>query len=276
MSDKRFHANSGTEPWSRKMSPESAFRLDGRHAVITGAARGLGRAMALGMSAHGADVCLCDRLGDELAATAAAVQESGGRAVAAVFDVRDSARVDEWVSSIERIDVLVNNAAGTFHGAFLDASANAQRALIDANFTSVTNFVRSCVAKMPPGSSIINITSVEAFRASPGFAIYGAMKAAVEHLSRSLALELSDRGIRVNTIAPDGLPTPGDAGLLVGEADYGRKLALGWGTSDDICGAAIFLASAASRYVTGTTIHVDGGSDAARGWMKDDAGNWVP
>jgi NAD(P)-dependent dehydrogenase (short-subunit alcohol dehydrogenase family) len=130
---------------------------------------------------------------------------------------------------------------------------------------------------MPPASSIINITSVEAFRASPGFGIYGAMKAAVEHLTRTLALELSDRGIRVNSIAPDGLPTPGDGELLQGtHDDYARKLALGWGTSDDICGAAVFLASAASRYVTGTTIHVDGGSDAARGWSKDSLGNWVP
>ena len=64
--------------------------------------------------------------------------------------------------------------------------------------------------------------------------------------------------------------------LAVGDDDYGRKLALGWGTSDDICGAAVFLASSASRYVTGTTVHVDGGSDAARGWHRDDNGDWVP
>jgi NAD(P)-dependent dehydrogenase (short-subunit alcohol dehydrogenase family) len=80
----------------------------------------------------------------------------------------------------------------------------------------------------------------------------------------------------VNTIAPDGLPTPGDAGLIVGDDDYGKKLALGWGTSDDISGAAVFLASSASRYITGTTVHVDGGSDASRGWHLDSKGNWVP
>src|SRR4051794_26846976 len=215
--------------------------------------------MALALSSFGADVYLCDRKVEELAATKEAIETSGGRVETAGLDVRDSSAVDEWVSSIERVDVLVNNAGGTFHGPFLDASANAQRALVDTNFTSVTNFVRACVPKMPHGSSIINITSIEAFRGSPGFGIYGAMKAAVEHLTRTLALELSDRGIRVNTIAPDGLPTPGDADLLVGEDDYGRKLALGWGTSDDIAGPAVFLASAASRYVTGTTLHVDGG-----------------
>ena len=258
------------------MLDADAFRLDGRQVLVTGAARGLGRSMAIGFAAFGADVAICDRLGDELAEVADEVRSSGRVARSAVLDVRDAAAVGEWVATLGRIDVLVNNAAGTFHGSFLDASPNAQQALVNANFGSVTNFVRACVPVMPAGSSIINITSVEAYRASPGFGIYGAMKAAVEHLSRTLALELSGRGIRVNTIAPDGLPTPGDEGLLVGDQDYGRKLALGWGTSDDICGAAVFLASAASRYVTGTTIHVDGGSDAARGWQKDADGNWVP
>jgi 3-oxoacyl-[acyl-carrier protein] reductase len=260
------------------MLDPDAFRLDEKVIVITGAARGLGRSMALGFASFGARVMLCDRMGDELADTAAAVAALGGApASTAVLDVRDNAAVTEWIGTMEHVDVLVNNAAGTFHGAVLDASSNAQRALVDANFTSVTNFVRACVPKMPSGGSIINITSVEAFRASPGFGIYGAMKAAVEHLTRTLALELSSRGIRVNSIAPDGLPTPGDGELLQStHDDYARKLALGWGTSDDICGAAVFLASAASRYVTGSTIHVDGGSDAARGWSKDADGNWIP
>lgn len=253
-----------------------AFRLDGKTVLVTGAARGLGRAMAIGFAVYGADIVMCDRLADDLADTKETIEVFGRRADTAVLDVRDNSAVTEWVDSIDHVDVLVNNAAGTFHGSFLDASANAQKALVDANFTSVTNFVRACVPKMPDGSSIINITSVEAFRGSPGFGIYGAMKAAVEHLTRTLALELSDRGIRVNAIAPDGLPTPGDGELLVGEHDYGRKLALGWGTSDDIAGPAVFLASAASRYVTGTTIHVDGGADAARGWARDANGNWIP
>jgi NAD(P)-dependent dehydrogenase (short-subunit alcohol dehydrogenase family) len=233
--------------------------------------------MAIGFAVYGADVLLCDKLGDELDDTRETIEVFGRKVDTAVLDVRNTDAVNEWVGGMERVDVLVNNAAGTFHGPFLDASANAQRALIDSSFTSVTNFVRACVPKMPNPSSIINITSVEAFRGSPGFAIYGAMKAAVEHLTRSLALELCELGIRVNTIAPDGLPTPGDADLLQGTHDaYAKKLALGWGTSDDVCGPAVFLASAASRFVTGTTIHVDGGSDAARGWTKDGQGGWVP
>ena len=258
------------------MLDPQAFRLDGKTVLVTGAARGLGRAMAIGFAVYGADIVMCDRLTEDLADTKETIDVFGRPARIEVLDVRDAAAVNAWVDTIDQVDVLVNNAAGTFHGSFLDASPNAQRALVDSNFTSVTNFVRACVPKMPEGSSIINITSVEAFRGSPGFGIYGAMKAAVEHLTRTLALELSGRGIRVNTIAPDGLPTPGDADLLVGEQDYGRKLALGWGTSDDIAGPAVFLASAASRYVTGTTLHVDGGSDAARGWSRDASGNWIP
>ncbi len=258
------------------MLDPNAFRLDGKVALVTGAAQGLGRSMALAFAQYGADLVLCDRKVDELATTARDVEALGVNTVTGVLDVRDTAAVTEWVQSLDRIDVLVNNAGGTFHGAFLDASDKGQRSVIDENFTSVTNFVRAGVTKMRAGASIINITSVEAYRAAPGFGIYGAMKAAVEHLSRTLALELSVQGIRVNTIAPDGLPTPGDAGLLVGDDDYGRKLALGWGTSDDICGAAVFLASSASRYITGTTIHVDGGSDASRGWHRDTHGNWVP
>lgn len=258
------------------MLDPQAFRLDGKTVLVTGAGRGLGRAMAIGFAVFGADIVMCDRLADDLADTKETIEVFGRPARTEILDVRDTAAVSAWVDSIERVDVLVNNAAGTFQGSFLDASANAQRALIDSNFTSVTNFVRACVPKMPAGSSIINITSVEAFRGSPGFGIYGAMKAAVEHLTRTLSLELSDRGIRVNTIAPDGLPTPGEGDLQVGDQDYGRKLALGWGTSDDIAGPAVFLASAASRYVTGTTLHVDGGSDAARGWARDANGNWIP
>src|SRR4051794_19703577 len=203
-----------------------AFRLDDKTVLVTGAARGLGRAMAIAFAVFGADIVMCDRLEEDLADTKETIEVFGRRADTAVLDVRDTAAVNDWVGSLDHIDVLVNNAAGTFHGGFLEASSNAQKALVDANFTSVTNFVRASVPKMPPRSSIINITSVEAFRASPGFGIYGAMKAAVEHLTRTLALELSDLGIRVNSIAPDALPTPGDHDLLQGVEDYGDKVPL--------------------------------------------------
>lgn len=257
-----------------------AFRLDGLTAVVTGAARGLGASIAGAFAAVGAELALCDRDGDDLAATADRLRALGATVTTEVLDVRDAEAVRAWIGSVPgtarngRIDVVVNNAGGTFHAPFLGISDRARQSLVDENFTSVALVTAACVPHMTDGGSIINVTSVEAFKASPGFAVYGAMKAAVEHLTRSLALELSDLGIRVNSLAPDALPTPGDADLLVGTDDYGAKLALGWGEPDDICGPAVFLASRASRFVTGTTVHVDGGSDAARGWRKTPDGWW--
>ena len=125
---------------------------------------------------------------------------------------------------------------------------------------------------MPDGGSIINLTSIEAHRAAPDFAIYGAMKAAVASLTRSLSLELGDRGIRVNCIAPDVIPTPG-VGEMLGVAP---RMALPVrGHVDDVAGAAVYLAGRLSRFVTGTTIHVDGGNDAAGGWHREPDG-WRP
>jgi len=142
------------------------------------------------------------------------------------------------------------------------------------------HFLRACDPLLRNGGSIINITSVESFRAAPNFAVYGSMKAAIEHLTKTLALELSPRRIRVNTIAPDGIPTPGDAenvAAVAGSIDeLGALIPLGLGTADDCASAAVFLASELSRYVTGSTIHVDGGSFAAGGWRRDASGTWRP
>jgi NAD(P)-dependent dehydrogenase (short-subunit alcohol dehydrogenase family) len=255
----------------------SAVALDGRVAVVTGAAQGIGAAVAEALAVFGADVAICDRNAEGMAVTAASVSGAGRRCVTGELDVRDGEAVAAWLGEVAdafgSVDVLVNNAGGGFWASFMDVSAKGQQALVDENFTSVTHFVRGCVPHMTDGGSIINITSVEAFRAAPGFGVYGAMKAAVEHLTRTLAIELADRRIRVNAIAPDAIPTPGDAGLaeaVGGDAggEYGWKIPLGLGTPDDCAAAALFLASDLSRFVTGSTLHVDGGSNAARGWRR--------
>jgi NAD(P)-dependent dehydrogenase (short-subunit alcohol dehydrogenase family) len=259
--------------------------LDGSVAIVTGGARGIGRAVALGLAAFGAQVAVCDRDAASQAETVAQLAELGRRPTAAVLDVRDPGAVDEFVQRVVaghgRVDVLVNNAAGTFHAHFLDTSAKGQATMIDENFVSVTHFVRAVVPVMPPGGSIVNVTSIEAHRAAPGFGVYAAMKAAVTSLTKTLALELAPRAIRVNAIAPDAIRTPGDHALAESATHgdpmaYGRKVPLDWGETDDCAGAAVYLASRLSKWVTGSVLHVDGGSYASSGWVRRDDGTYEP
>lgn len=253
------------------LTPASALLTD-RLVLVTGAAQGIGAAVAGACARFGADVAICDRDADGLARAAADVEAAGRNAATAVLDVRDGDAVREWVATLAGVDVLVNNAGGGFRAAFLDVNDKGQDSLIRENFTSVTNFVRAAVPRMPADgrASIVNITSIEAHRAGPGFAIYSAMKAALVNLTKSLALELGDRRIRVNCIAPDVIPTPG----IGGDLPVKTPLPIA-GHVDDVAGAVIYLASDLSRFVTGTTIHVDGGNLAAGGWGRAGDGSWA-
>jgi 3-oxoacyl-[acyl-carrier protein] reductase len=269
-----------------------SIRLDRRRALVTGAARGIGRATALALARFGADVAVCDRLGEELEGTVGELRDLGVEAPSAVLDVRDGEAVAGWVEELARnwgsLHALVNNAGGGFFADVADLTAGGQAALIAENFTQVVDVTRGCLPMLtrgaegtPGGTSVVNITSVEAHRAGPGFGIYSAMKAAVDNLTRTLALELSPRRIRVNAVAPDMIPTPGDAGLI--EAS-GALSGEGWaptpwpeeGDPDDVAAAVVWLVSPMSRFVTGTTVHVDGGTLAASGWKRtSDGGPWV-
>jgi 3-oxoacyl-[acyl-carrier protein] reductase len=271
--------------------PDS-IRLDGRRALVTGAARGIGRATAVALARFGADVAVCDRLGDELEGTVEEIRELGHSAPAEVLDVRDSEAFTAWIGGLaaewDTLHLLVNNAGGGFFADVERISPKGQAALIAENFTQVVDVTRAClpllVAGAPGtagGASVVNITSVEAHRAGPGFGIYSAMKAGVENLTRTLALELATRRVRVNAVAPDMIPTPGDAGLA---EDSGAMSAGGWsmtpwpeeGHPGDVAAAVVWLGSPMSRFVTGSTVHVDGGTLAASGWKRPvEGGRWV-
>jgi 3-oxoacyl-[acyl-carrier protein] reductase len=251
--------------------------LTDRVAIVTGAARGIGRATAALFARVGARVAVCDRLGPELADSVKALEAGGAEVVSVELDVRDAAAVDAFVGAAAdrfgRVDVLVNNAGGTFVSPFLDVSPKGEAMLVAENFGQASHFIRATVPFMPAGGSIVNITSIEAHQAAPGFAVYAAMKAALESLTRSLALELGPRGIRVNCIAPDALPSEGERGardeMLALALDFEPTMMppLGrFGTPEDGAGSALFLASDLSRFVTGTTLHLDGGNRAAGGW----------
>jgi 3-oxoacyl-[acyl-carrier protein] reductase len=248
-----------------------SLRLDGRIALVTGAAAGIGRAVALAFAAAGADLALCDRDEAGLARLEGEVRRDGRRAFCAVLDVREVPAVDAFFARIRDeaggLDALVNNAGGTFHGDFASLRARGEEALVRENWSQVAHVTRASLALFPAsGGSIVNVTSVEAHRAAPGYAVYAAMKAAVESLTRSLALELAERRIRVNAIAPDAIPTPGLEGAAPPTPlpDPGHP--------DDVAGAALYLVSDLARFVTGTTLHVDGGTHAAGGWRRDESG----
>jgi NAD(P)-dependent dehydrogenase (short-subunit alcohol dehydrogenase family) len=255
------------------LDPSRALLTD-RVAVVTGAAVGIGAAVALAFARFGAHLALCDRDAPSLDDTAQAARALGRRVETAVLDVRDAPAVAAFLARVGevfgRIDALVNNAGGTFRSDFLDVSERGEEALVRENFTSVGHFVRGAVPRMPErGGSIVNVTSIEAHRAGPGYAIYSAMKAAVESLTKSLALELGHRRIRVNCIAPDRIPTPGLGRLTGAPPPLGHD-----GDPDDVAGAAVFLVSDLSRFVTGATLHVDGGGLAAGGWRRAPGGGF--
>ncbi len=266
------------------MPTPADVRLDGMRALVTGAARGIGRATAEALGEFGADVAMCDRLGGELDAVASGVRDRGVEVITDVLDVRDPDAVERFTNEVANewgsLQILVNNAGGGFVADTLDVTPKGRAALVAENFTQVLDVTARCVPFMghdpqkSTSASIVNITSIEAHRAGPGFGIYSAMKAGVENLTRTLALELADQRIRVNAIAPDMIPTPGDAGLAAdagatGSADEWAMTP--WpdiGRPEDVAGAVVFLCSPLSAFMTGTTLHVDGGTSAASGWRR--------
>lgn len=252
------------------LDPASILLTD-RVAVVTGGGAGIGRGIAAGMKAMGAKVSIWER---DPASCASAADEIG--ALGIPTDVRDSAAVDaalaQTTADLGPITILVNNAGGVFWSGILDTTENGWDALYKSNLRHVylcTQRVARGLVEQKLSGSIINVTSIEGVRAAPGYATYAAAKAGVINYTKTAALELAPYSIRVNALAPDITLTEGIMQVAPpgSEERFGLTVPMGRaGHVDEMAGAAVFLASDMASYITGQTIHVDGGTHAASGW----------
>jgi NAD(P)-dependent dehydrogenase (short-subunit alcohol dehydrogenase family) len=244
------------------------FGIKDRVAIVTGGGQGIGKSIASIFAEAGALVLIADKIAETVQDTARELNEEGGKVLATVTDVRDSGQVAEMVQTalktFGRIDILVNNAAGNFKASFLDLSEKGWDAVVRATLKSVF-LCSQAAAKIMVGQksgNIINVSSMDAFRGNLGAAAYGASKAGVVSLTKTLALEFAPYHIRVNSIAPGHIDTPGTAQWRPPEVERQLKetIPLGrLGQPEDVATVALFLASEASAYMTGETVLVDGG-----------------
>ncbi len=248
------------------------FGLSGDVALITGSSAGIGLALAKGLAAAGARVVVNGRAGKKVEAVVEALRADGADAYAAPFDVTDSAQVRAAVERIEAeygpIDVLVNNAGIQRRGALEDYPEATWRELMSANLDSVF-FVSQAVARRMIARKrgrIVNIGSVQCELARPNIAPYTASKGGVKMLTKGMATDWGKHGLRVNAIAPGYFRTELNKALVEDEAFSawltGRTPMGRWGDVDELVGAAVFLVSAASSFVNGHILYVDGGVTA--------------
>jgi len=252
--------------------------------VVTGGGGGIGRAISERFAAEGARVVVAELDAGRAEATVLAIRDTGGDADALVGDVTDDGFVAELAERAGVVDVLVNNVGHylTRGNDFLTAGPEEWDALHAVNFRHVLLCTRAFVDGMVDRGrgSIVNVSSVEAFRAIPSRPVYSAYKAAVTGFTRSLAVDLGNAGVRVNAIAPD-LTESLQVRYSEWVPDEHRDRIPAWvpvgrfGTADDVAGVALFLASDLSAFVTGTTVHADGGSLAAGGWFRRPDGTWT-
>lgn len=275
----------------------SDLDLTGQVAFVTGGGGGIGRAIALCMADMGADVAIFEVAPERCEQTTAMVEQRGRRCLAIPGNVMDVEALQNGIAATKerfgRLDILVNNAGGVARRDFLDLKEKNWRRHIDLNLVSVVAATSAAVPIMIEGGrggAVINVTSIEGSRAAPGYAVYAACKAGVNNLTRTLALEFAEHGIRVNTIAPDYTTTPGLRGNLTGPVDestwykpseaqlesLAKRTPLGRAGIDEECGQlAVFLASPMSSYITGATIPIDGGTWASSGWIRDSKDEWI-
>ena len=241
------------------MSPDDFCSLDGKQALVTGASRGIGRAIAAELSRAGASVVVGYRSGAEEAEALAA--EIGGRAVQA--DVADPEQAARLVDESGDLDILVNNAGLTRDGLILRMSDEDWRTVLDTNLGGVFHTCRAAARGMMKrrSGSIVNLTSVVGLHGNPGQTNYAASKAGIIGFTKSLAREMASRGVRANAVAPGYIQTALTEVLPdeVQEAILANTPLARFGTPEDVAGAVRFLCADEASFVTGEVLLVDGG-----------------
>jgi len=250
--------------------PRALFDLSGRVALVTGASRGIGEAIARAYAAAGAAVVLASRTQETLDRVADAIREEGGTALPIACHTGDDEQVaglvERAVSELGGIDVLVNNAGTNPHfGPLLSAEESHWQKTLDVNLIGYFRLAKACVPAMAARKrgKIVNVASIIGHTPHPGLGVYAVSKAAVLMLTRVLALELASEGIQVNALAPGIIKTRFSEALWK-EPERSRgfleQIPAGrFGEPGDLLGVALYLASAASDYTTGQVLTVDGG-----------------
>ena len=254
------------------------MELEGQVAIVTGAGRGIGEAIALHFAREGADIGCVDIDRGTASETAAAIRELGRTAVVEVADVSSPEQVAGAVSNVARelgrLDILVNNAGIEKRGPFLEITPEDWQRQLEVNLSGTFYCTQAAARVMTEQSygRIVNLSSVAGLIGPIDLAAYGAAKAGIVGLTRAAALDLADYGITVNAIAPGPIETELMLGAWTAEALRERPqhgAIARFGTVEEIAHAAVFLASPGSGFITGVTIPIDGGAVAAGAYMVE-------
>lgn len=269
------------------MATSPTINLQGRIALVTGGANGLGEGSAMALARCGARVVIADIDTDNAERVAKAIKSLGSEALVVPTNMMAADQIETMVEAAAEhfgsVDILVNNVGGGRPVPFLQQSSRSMQRHIDLNLMSVfvtTQAVAPIMIKAKKGGVIINVASTEALRAAPGFAVYAACKAAVVSFTKTMALELAADNIRSFAMAPDMIATPGLSPLMNAaspeqQAARDRYIPTGRvGTIEQFGDVIAFLASDMAAYLNGVTVPIDAGATAAAGWYRNPDNEW--